>query len=528
MGLAAMAVVVSLFLFIGDAPVRRSQEARVAETARQMLGQPLQRWLIPEVNGETRLRKPPLAYWLSAASYKILGVGEGAARVPMVVAACVTALAACGIAAAMGQPIAGRWAGLIMLTTFMGFRWARLAETDMLAVMGLFTAWLLWLRAVEAGGTRAAGRRGVGWALGAGVALGVGFLSKQGPPFMIFGLLVASVPILRTHRPGGLPWRRIGAATGLMLLATVLTAGWWYYIALTDAHGSQLQSEAGVVARGQDHDATVLQYLPQFLAAMLPWTMLPVVAWLAWLRTPREQRQRPTLLAADKTLLLAFALTVVPLLFLGNRQIHYLLPLVPLGSILAGRLVESSYRWRLSAQSGFCGAMAVAVILMAAALPALELRAGRPLKGAVIAATIIAGSVGVVIFVRRRRGLITASAALTITAFAACWTVLTSRVLPEMEGDNARQLARTIAQAVGERPLLFLGSERSLPLCFALRREILPFETAKLEKREIPANAVLIDESPVGHPVEAAPAGYLQKQQIKSPKRVFTLYERKR
>ena len=65
----------------GAAGIRRSQEARVAEVAREMLvsGD----WLVPELNARVRLQKPPIPYWAVAASYRALDrVNERAARLP--------------------------------------------------------------------------------------------------------------------------------------------------------------------------------------------------------------------------------------------------------------------------------------------------------------------------------------------------------------------------------------------------------------------------------------------------------------
>src|SRR3954463_10669978 len=61
---------------LGVASVSRTQEARVLEVAREMLGSETHNWLIPRVNGHIRLQKPPLAYWLTAVTYKALGVSE--------------------------------------------------------------------------------------------------------------------------------------------------------------------------------------------------------------------------------------------------------------------------------------------------------------------------------------------------------------------------------------------------------------------------------------------------------------------
>ena len=54
-----------LFLGNTDRAVDKIQEARIAETAREMVvdGD----WLVPHYNGEVRLQKPPLTYWLTTA-----------------------------------------------------------------------------------------------------------------------------------------------------------------------------------------------------------------------------------------------------------------------------------------------------------------------------------------------------------------------------------------------------------------------------------------------------------------------------
>src|SRR5437588_12500282 len=65
--------IVSLPLMVvglGGPDVSRTQEARVLETAREMLGSGWRGWIIPHLNGRVRLEKPPLAYWMAAASYQ--------------------------------------------------------------------------------------------------------------------------------------------------------------------------------------------------------------------------------------------------------------------------------------------------------------------------------------------------------------------------------------------------------------------------------------------------------------------------
>ena len=78
---------VVLFAALDKPSTTRTQEARVLETAREMLGAPLERWMVPHVNGHLRLQKPPLAYWLTAASQHLWGVNEAASRMPAAAAA---------------------------------------------------------------------------------------------------------------------------------------------------------------------------------------------------------------------------------------------------------------------------------------------------------------------------------------------------------------------------------------------------------------------------------------------------------
>jgi len=61
-----LAGLVVLCAGLGVAPVSRTQEARVLETAREMLGSDFHNWMVPRVNGHIRLQKPPIAYWLTA------------------------------------------------------------------------------------------------------------------------------------------------------------------------------------------------------------------------------------------------------------------------------------------------------------------------------------------------------------------------------------------------------------------------------------------------------------------------------
>src|SRR5215470_920114 len=82
--------VIVLFYGLGRLPLLGPDEPRYAEVAREMFA--TGDYISPRLCGCLWFEKPALLYWLSAASYRLFGVNEFAARVP-------SALAAIGMAA---------------------------------------------------------------------------------------------------------------------------------------------------------------------------------------------------------------------------------------------------------------------------------------------------------------------------------------------------------------------------------------------------------------------------------------------
>ncbi len=164
-------------------------------------------------NGKPYLKKPPLLFWMMAASYKALGEGELAARLPSVLMGLGTlALLYLG-AAAVGGRIAGVCAALIPLGFYYFVaRAGRECATD--APLLFFTT--LALNAL----TRVPRNRR--WLVPAGVACGLAILSKG-----VAGLIPVMVAIAAVLIVPGL------AAVGwsglfVVLSGAVIVAAPWY------------------------------------------------------------------------------------------------------------------------------------------------------------------------------------------------------------------------------------------------------------------------------------------------------------
>lgn len=72
------------FLNLGVSSIWDANEALYAETSREMLESG--DFLHPQFNGQPRIQKPPLTYWVIAASYAALGVSEFSTRFPSALA----------------------------------------------------------------------------------------------------------------------------------------------------------------------------------------------------------------------------------------------------------------------------------------------------------------------------------------------------------------------------------------------------------------------------------------------------------
>ncbi|HZV93439.1 MAG TPA: glycosyltransferase family 39 protein, partial [Caldimonas sp.] len=97
----ALLVVVWLVATIGLRPLALPEEGRYVGVAWEMLRSG--HWLVPTEDGLPFFHKPPLFYWLDAASMQLFGLHPAAARLPSVLAALL------GVAGV--RTVAHRWAG---------------------------------------------------------------------------------------------------------------------------------------------------------------------------------------------------------------------------------------------------------------------------------------------------------------------------------------------------------------------------------------------------------------------------------
>lgn len=318
-------------------------EGRYAEIAREMLvtGD----YLTPHLNFLPYLEKPPLVYWLTAASLKLGGQNEFAARAIPAVSAVGGVLAVFWLAGTLWGPRTGFWAGLITATSSGYFLLARLLTLDM-----SLTCFLTWAMALAYVAVRNQKRRYLWWAY---LAMGLAVMTK-GPvgvalPALIFFIWFAIQKrwwdFRQLWHPGG----------GLILAVVVLP--WYILVGLRNpefwnfflVHENLQRFLAPQVHAGQPF----YFYLGVLAAGFLPWIFLLPWAWQA--AVPAS----PPLEAGRDRLFLGIWFAVIFGFFsLARAKLFpYLLPGLPPLALLvaralaggpdAGHFHTAAWRWTL-------------------------------------------------------------------------------------------------------------------------------------------------------------------------------------
>jgi hypothetical protein len=327
-------------------------ESRYAQIPAEMLSRG--DLVVPTLQGEPYLDKPPLLYWCVMASYRLFGVHDWAARL-------VSALAVHGcilITYLLGRRTMGdrpAWWAAMMLALSPGF----LGMTRLLVLDGLLT--LFVATSLFAAFEAVRGQRfGWGWWLLAALSCGLGVLTK-GPVAVV--LLVPPLWLYRrlsghAVTPG---WRGWLAFAGVVLAVAL---PWYVLLSLRVPsfvsyffweHNVQRFVAPGIHVRG------VFFYLPVLLLALWPGSMLFVRLFRLLFSSAEEsaQARSPELgfhLLAGGWCVLFFTLS-------SCKLPTYVLPAFPFFALALGHALVRS-RWRTSRLTAPVGITTFAVLLL--------------------------------------------------------------------------------------------------------------------------------------------------------------------
>jgi len=311
-------------------------------------------WVTSRIDGVLYLEKSPLIYWLIASTYKIFGVHDWAARIPV-------ALSAIGLAwltAAFGKwafgKRAGFYAGLVMATCIGVWLFTRILLPDVMLTFTIALSMWAFLRALDE-----EEKHPRVWAHVCAASLGVGLLLKS-LIAVVFPIAAAVLFLLFTKRLfSWATWKRLHPFSG-MAIVLLLAAPWHILATLRNPpyFAWTLQSSSGHY-HGFLWFYFVNEQLLRFLNRRFPrdyntvprlWFWLFHFVWLfpwsvylpAAVKLPFKPVDR-----AGQTRLLAICWTGFMLVFFtfSTTQEYYSMPCYPALALLIGSAMATESKW---------------------------------------------------------------------------------------------------------------------------------------------------------------------------------------
>lgn len=311
-----------LFFHLGTRPLLSSGEPRASEIALEMLQRA--NWLVPYLNEEIVLTKPPLFHWFIIFSYKFFGVSEFSSRLPSAVAGVFTIVFVYLFGKRLWDKRVGLYSGLILLVSPMFFWHARCARIDSLLLLLITISIYCFWRGYE---DKDKGRK---WFTGWFFFMGLAVLAK-GPVGVLIPLSIGVLFLIsvgKLHLLKKLDW-----LFGLTVFS-VIVFPWFITVYLLVPHyKSEIffwkQILMWFSGYGEWYKGYV--YIPQLFLGFFPWSLiLPLLFIYGW----RNRKDERIIFLWIWCFIVFFFFC-----FFGKKVSRYILPLLPSISLLTGSII---------------------------------------------------------------------------------------------------------------------------------------------------------------------------------------------
>ena len=446
-----VAIVMSVvwFALLDVRKLQHPDEGRYAEIAREMLvsGD----WVTPRLNGLKYFEKPPLQYWLTAASYKAFELDEWTARLPVTIAGWLAIFVVGYAGLRIASPTAGAYAAVVLAGMVWHFGIAHIITLDAMLSCWLtvaLCAFLVAQRAAAAAGERRAFML-VAWAAIAGAVLTKGLIGIVIPAgtIVVYTLLTRDIAL----------WRRLEIMWGVALLLAVC-APWFILVSMRNPEFAQFFFVHEHFQRflTTEHRRTGgwWYFIPLLVVGLLPW-----VGMFVWttIRGWRDAGRDANGFSWARFCLVWVAFVFVFFSASGSKLPSYILPIFPALALVIGwqltRLSDATLAW-LTLPLVVADGVAMLSVFFAypwivghfadARQPLEPLLAYGPWIKAALAIAFVGGVAGLWSLARGRR-----PAAVLVVAFttlAAAQLVLTGHDVFAESRSTAPILSRIVAQ----------------------------------------------------------------------------------
>lgn len=331
-------------------------DAVQAQIARNMLSSG--DWVTARLNGVAYLEKSPLVYWMMAGLYRVFGVHDWAARLPLALAVVLLCWVTYRFGCWAFNDEAGVYAGIALATSVGLFLFTRILIPDAmltLAITGAIWAWLQLLEPERGPALR--------WSVALGTCLGIGLLLK-GLIAVIFPLAAGLAYMAITRQViSADAWRRLHLGT-VAAVTLAIAAPWHVLATLRNPPYFDFSLHSGP---GEYHGFFwfyfINEHLLRFLNLRYPrdyntvprlWFWLLNLVWMfPWsvylLGSGSLSLQAESRSGRARLMALCWIGAVMLFFTFSTTQEYYSMPIYPAVALLVGSVLSSGSRWVLIA-----------------------------------------------------------------------------------------------------------------------------------------------------------------------------------
>jgi 4-amino-4-deoxy-L-arabinose transferase-like glycosyltransferase len=470
----ALAIVIANFSFIGAFALGEPDEARYAEIPREMIE--TGDWVTPRLNYVKYFEKPPLLYWLTAATFTVFGQSELVARLWPPLFALAGILVAYGLGCSMYGPWAG-YAGAAVLATmpfYYGLGQVLILDMPLAGLMAIALG-AFWFAYADA-------RRRARWVLAMYAATALAVLTKGPVAAVLTGGTIALFLMLRRERRA-LRW--VLSPPGLVVFVS-LALPWFVVVSWRNPEFVDFFVVKQHLARflaPDEHHQPLWFFVPIVFGGTLPWAAF-ILAAPQLVRDVVARVLRGRVHPGTLYCLIWAAVVFVFFSFSASKLATYVLPMFCPLAVLAGRFVQQAVegngaiviRRLCVVLLGVAGAALLAALIAAEVVDAWEMHIILP-RASVGAAVVAVGALLALRWLRRADAQ-ASLAILVCTLLAFQMVVISGRDI----GREYRPLGRAIrAQAAPQDHVVtYLHYVQGIPF-YAQRRTVMVRRWGELE-----------------------------------------------
>lgn len=322
----ALALLCGVLFFwrLGAVPLMGLDEGLYAECSREMLASG--DYVVPTCNGGPFFDKPPIVYWLQAASMRAIGVNSLGARLPSAIEELLLVALTVFLGTKLFSRRAGLMAGFALASSLLAAGLARMAILDAafaLAITASLGAFLLAYLKLAPKWTYL-----LFWA-----AMGLAVMVK-GPAGAV--LICATVLIFLTVRRDLRAIRRTTPILGIALF--LLIAAPWYALVQQRTGGAFLrefivhQNLQRALGKDFQHNMPIYAYIPIYLVGFFPWSVFLPAAF-------KRRESAGDGIRTTMTFLTVWICTVFVIFSSFKSKLPaYIFPIYPASALLVGLL----------------------------------------------------------------------------------------------------------------------------------------------------------------------------------------------